>query len=497
MSFGGRGRGGRTNPSWTNSVPRPWNRSRGRGFAPRAGRGGSSRAYSRYPQSAPDIIKNPLGQLITIINNAELSLEAGSRTDALTINGCKYIASYNWMNTKTPTILIPGRPPRWTPLKVPQRLEEDKKDVVYYRDPNAARFPSHPTEPAVEALLKTDPEFHTSVIDIFACGSTLGNLLRFVRSLDKSFRFDVEVIGNTVFFVRKENTPTEEIEGIHGYGHSFPEAYTSWEKDVKGSETHQRLVQYEFGGFKCVVRFECDGYLPDSAENTSAKHPESKAALDADDIAKAFEAASVDHALPVAGDSLAIKESGSEVPQHSIFDLKTRSGRFKRQIDMGDVLPVLWLKQIPNFIIAYHDGEGLFENINVRDVQADIDSWEHNNQDALHRLVVLLRKITQLAKSSESGRIEVYSPGVDRLEIHKQYGSGSTTISSPLKAAWERNSSSLVESDNEDEDDDQNGVLLEQVYDRFSDTSYVSDDDNKDYTACSADSCGLCGKCSY
>ena len=50
----------------------------------------------------------------------------------------------------------------------------------------------------------------------------MGNLLRFVRSIDKPFRFSVEVVDSTVFFVRKENQPDELIDGVRGYGHTFP-----------------------------------------------------------------------------------------------------------------------------------------------------------------------------------------------------------------------------------------------------------------------------------
>jgi hypothetical protein len=137
-----------------------------------------------------------------------------------------------------------------------QRLLEDSGQ--YYRDPNAARYPEHPIAPVVQSVLEKQlkamiglsmfnahmhPNFPTADIDIVACGSTLGNLLRFARGQDKSFRFAVETISNTVFFIRKENDPREVIPDVRGYGHSFPEANTTWENDVKGSETHQRIIR--------------------------------------------------------------------------------------------------------------------------------------------------------------------------------------------------------------------------------------------------------------
>lgn len=105
------------------------------------------------------------------------------------------------------------------------------------------------------------PQFSLDDVDVFGCGSTLGNLLRFARKFKHSFKFEVDVVGKTVFFVRRENSPTEVLHDVKGYGHSFPEAYTTWDADVKNSESHQRLVQYSFGGLNMIVRSESDGYF--------------------------------------------------------------------------------------------------------------------------------------------------------------------------------------------------------------------------------------------
>jgi hypothetical protein len=45
-------------------------------------------------------------------------------------------------------------------------------------------------------------------------------------SKTKPFRFDVDLIGDTVFFVRRENSPTGVIKDVRGYGHTFPENIT-------------------------------------------------------------------------------------------------------------------------------------------------------------------------------------------------------------------------------------------------------------------------------
>jgi hypothetical protein len=134
-----------------------------------------------------------------------------------------------------------------------EALEQDKGD--FYRDPNAARFPTYPTEPAVRALLSVKSYVDLGVIDIMACARTLGNLLRSSRSIPSVFRFDAEMIGDTVFLIRKENSPTEFIKDVKGYGHTFLASYTKWDDGLEKSASHQRIITYDFGGLQCLVRF--------------------------------------------------------------------------------------------------------------------------------------------------------------------------------------------------------------------------------------------------
>jgi hypothetical protein len=393
-----------------------------------------------------------------------------------------------------------GKPPRWTPLHTPQRLKED--DGQYFRDPNAAKYPDFPMAPVVHAITVTDPEFDATTTDIFGCGSTLGNLLRFARGVDKAFRFNVEVIGETVFFLRKENDPKEVIKDIRGFGHTLPEAYTTWEHSVKGSETHQRIIRYEFGGLNCLVRFESDGYIdeaPAVRETASAQ-----AAGDQDDLLQSFQHAAISRPLSNTTnkpEKLKIKHDGSAVPHHSIFDLKTRSGKYKKDIDMTDIHPALWIKQIPNFIVAYHDGNGLFEDIRVQDVKNDVQTWARNNRDGIRRFATLLNEIVDVAKSNTNKLLEVYCPGVDRLEIRNQHGDGVHALPADLAERWEKTEAGVIstQDDGSDEDEyDHGGVDLDEGYARYGiGNDYDDSGSEPDYTACSAHDCGYCGKCTY
>lgn len=336
----------------------------------------------------------------------------------------------------------------------------------------------------------------TKDVNLAACGSTLGNLLRFVRGVDKPFRFNVEVIGDTVFFIRKENDPREVIKDVRGFGHTFPEAYTTWETDVKGSETHQRIVQYEFAGISCLVRFECDGYIGKDSMNTSSS--KKVYVHDDDSFVEALKDATISTSMGATSsskDTIVIKHGGSEVSQQSIFDLKTRSGKYNKEIDMSDIYPLLWIKQIPNFIVAYHDGAGLFHDIKVQDVRKDVRKWERDNTASINKLATLLKQILSIAKMNDRGLLEVVSQEAHVLEIRSQHGEGTYVLPQELREAWKNDRGGLLLVDDHEPDDSVHGA--EEGFNPNRGWKDDSDEEEPDYTACSAHSCGYCGRCTY
>ena len=71
-------------------------------------------------------------------------------------------------------------------------IEPDKGN--FFRDPSAARYPTYPMEPAVQAVLRQTPQFPTEKRDIFTCTSALVDLSRFVRGVEREFRFIMEMV---------------------------------------------------------------------------------------------------------------------------------------------------------------------------------------------------------------------------------------------------------------------------------------------------------------
>ena len=323
----------------------------------------------------------------------------------------------------------------WCPPVRETQLKQDSGD--YFRDLNAAKYPTYPSEPAVHAIYEMHPEFDPGQIDIVACGNTLGSLLKCAASVERTFRFDVHIIGKTAFFVRKELSPTALIPEVYGYGHTFPASHTQWDSDVKGSVSHQRIIKYVFGGLNCLVRFESDGYLKDRTPKTIASSPKSepKARVNPhlSSLLEATSSAKISGGSEIATGDLHVESKGRSIPQEAVFDLKTRS--FRKEIDMSEVLPRLWTIQTPNFIIGYHKS-GLFDNIQVQNVESELRQWEDKSSVVLSRLHALMQNIIEIA-SENSNKVAVFRQGSGPLQVHTMSDESWSALPPDLVAKWE------------------------------------------------------------
>lgn len=296
------------------------------------------------------------------------------------------------------------------------------------------------------ASLDSDPTI-PSEVDFVACGNTLVNFLRFIRGEDKSFRILAYKVGETVFLVRRENSPTELIPDVRGFGHTFPEANTTWEPEVKGSASHQRVVRYSFGGMELLVRFGVDGYMKEEnrpvLENASVENPPP---ADVDSLAASFFSSTIspNPASPSPDAGLRITSTAHPiVPQSSIFDLKTRSIYTRSKKDhLADLLPRLWVAQIPTSILAFHT-QGLFakQDIEIRDVREEVKEWEKEHSAKLAKLAALLSWIEEFVGSYEvDGKLEICYRGPDAggLEVRRQLADVGEVLSADVRKRWEQ-----------------------------------------------------------
>ncbi|QDS76970.1 hypothetical protein FKW77_005531 [Venturia effusa] len=397
---------------------------------------------SQYTSKISANLELPLGTVFSTISRSDLS-EFDFPIYQAKVTNVKDIASYSWVEGQESTIIVPGILPKWTSKNKTIWTNLDKGD--YFKDPNAARFPSYPLAPVVQAIFETDVDFQPSEIGLVACGSSIGNLLRFVQqdyniksyTVSKSFRFLVEVVGDTVFFVRREKSPTETIANMHGYWHGFIKEQTISIVDSAGAtESHQRIVGYQFAGMNMLVRFEADGHLPHPQEVSGISYGQEQAKTD--EAIKEDPTTNTQDLIPDTGLEVVAGKWG--VPLSALFDLKTRTIKYQHRNILEEQLPRLWIRQLPYFIVAYHEsGSGCFHPVNTKmsNVTEAIIEWEQRNENDLRKLVSLINKIVSAVKKMPDGRLEVRcGEDGDILELRSQTADVPPVLPTGLAARW-------------------------------------------------------------
>lgn len=313
----------------------------------------------------------------------------------------------------------------------------------------------------------------------------------------------MQKVHNTVFFIRRENSPTELIPGVRGYGHAFPEAYTTWEPAVKGSGSHQRVLHYSFGGLKLLVRSEVDGYLNStlvSNQRTKGGMPRAKleqampplltprannATLSMNELTGLLSDNNITPQTPTPSTKLQIITGGSVTDQRLVFDLKTRSIKTQDKDHLGEELPRLWAKQIQKFILAFHvRGSFKESDIHIRDVRDEVLKWERDNNRDLARLAALIHQIINMVSSEPDRKFELCYSTIGKLDVRKQLPDAGDVLSPEAREKWEHASQGQCFAGHNNEADDKEGFRWDE-------------DGGQDFTACSSDTCGYCGKCTY
>ncbi|KAI5925317.1 hypothetical protein F4810DRAFT_718268 [Camillea tinctor] len=335
------------------------------------------------------------------------------------ITEVKNLASYSWIEARTPTIAVPGIPPQWVPSKIPRQLPKDSGYV--YVAQNAARHPESPLEPLFRALYKTNPEFSISSIDVVSDRNNIRKLFSFVDPSSctyglESFTIEVEATKNTVILSRAEVVTREFIgpNDFRGYGHEFEKSHTTCK--IKDSTGHHRISSYRFSNLNFIIRYEVDAYVEGSSGKASGSRE-----LDPDVLSSALDSLSVSSssnvgkATRIPGSRMAIRSEGQVVPPDSILEIKTRAAR--KPLFLNDVAVQLWVSQTPKLVRAHHRA-GRFEEPEVEDVRSRIRSWECENQRALGKLAALIRKIISTVKGFDSRKgVIKYDSIRDTLKI--------------------------------------------------------------------------------
>jgi hypothetical protein len=276
--------------------------------------------------------------LVMQISRSDLSTLAPAPNASVTEP--KHLASYNWIEAKTPSIVVPGLPSVWRGDNASRQVKKDG-GLVYIAQ-NAARHPESPLEPLFRALYVENPLFDVSSVDIISDRNNLRKLLTFVDpSSDphgvKDFNMRMEFVNGTAILHREE-TKTREVIGLdefRGFGHEFEKAYTR--NQIPSSTGHYRIVSYCLGTLGLVIRHETDGYVDDGAPAQA-----SKPASVGDDLSGLLSSMSISQPTDVddnasTASNLTIQRGGQSVALESTLEIKTRVQH--KPLKIADVAP--------------------------------------------------------------------------------------------------------------------------------------------------------------
>lgn len=319
------------------------------------------------------------------------------------------IASYNWLNEKQPTILVPGMPAIWSPPSEVPALKPDSG--TRYVDQNADRMPFSPLEPLLRAVETHRPGFDLSELDIVCDRRSLRLLHGFMVGNPEAFQFGVEAIGNTTVFTRAESTSREAIapNTFAGYRASFEEAYTKIHPDAKGSTSHYRIVTYTLGGLKLLVRSGVDAYRPSAVGEHLSELLGSD--YNQEDCTRNIKQFSLNEGLSTStsftAGELLVMEGGHDVPQAAVLELSTHASA-KPSVIHRKVID-LYLSQTPCFVEGFFTSTGPRNNVSAQrarfglvredDVTEKTKKWEKQHQDELKSLVSILKQIVSGART--------------------------------------------------------------------------------------------------
>ena len=337
------------------------------------------------------------------------------------ITNVKYLSSYDWIEAKDPTIVVPGSPSDWTPPRFSRQLKKDSGFV--YSAQNAALHPDYPLEPLFRSVFHMDPSFDFNTVDIITDRNNIRKLLSYIKPTigshaPEGFTILIEVIGNTTIFCRDEEK-TEEFIGLNefrGYGFNFEKAYTS--SPIRDSIGHFRVISYDFCGLKFVVRHKSEAYIKPAGHRIPAREkvePESLSEMMGSLALSSSEDSSSTTSFP--GSKLKLREGGKAVPLESTIEIKTRSHR--KPLAFSDVAAQVWVSQTPKLVRALHD-RGRFQNVEVESIDSQIKDWESSHESDLKKLFRLVQLITSIVKVGGGKAKLVYDAERDDLQLQTE-----------------------------------------------------------------------------
>ncbi|KAG8905589.1 hypothetical protein FRB99_008587 [Tulasnella sp. 403] len=332
-------------------------------------------------------------------------------TEQVEIKNAEAVASYSWTSEKTPTIIVP----------VLGNVSADTG--LIYLDQNSARLGHDvsPLSPIFAAIADMNKEECLKDVDIISDRNNLRKLLKWVTgSADDGFRMDVDVVGNTCLLTRVDDFDSETIVGFRGFGRQYEKVSTKLPPGNEKSTGHYRVISFDFGGIKILLRCEvdaCTGVVGDDLHLLNTTRPKANVPPTPDNP---FSELTILHTQPT-----------FMVPQSSLIELKTRSA--KRPLEWDEVYAQLYFSQMPYLYVARHNN-GKFSDVrNLSITGSHLQACAKRAESGMAQLKAALLSILRAvrAQGAEARLSLVYRDG--QLVLYKRKEGAGRPVGADIK----------------------------------------------------------------
>ncbi|KAL2001159.1 hypothetical protein VTN02DRAFT_2142 [Thermoascus thermophilus] len=335
------------------------------------------------------------GSLIKTIESAQIPCSGHPITSSSPFD---LLCTYNWRDARTPSIYVPGAPPRWEPRNLPVAIPQDRGK--FFIDEDAYRASEYPFEPLFQALSVMNPNFNFQDVDLVTNRNSLRKLFDFAEGRTcQSFRIDLNLVNETLFLTRRERKARTVLRGTNrsnGFGHGFEQMFSKRSPPLEDSSGHYRVITYPLGPLKCVIRFEVDAYC-DSNDDLPPQGQASPASSD-ESVAPSPESLSLqERETRETPGSINVIRRGHVIPCAATAEIKSRS----KFLGPTGTMPQLWFGRTPHLLCGIHK-DGVIEQIKERNCAPQFQEWEVRHQTGLRKLVQLIEELRQTTTLAEN-----------------------------------------------------------------------------------------------
>jgi len=243
-------------------------------------------------------------------------------------------------------------------------------------------------------------KFDWPSVDFVTDRGRLRALLAWATGSSDYWRIDTQLAGSKTVLLSSHASATKEWgRRSNSYGFNYEEASTYSIPGLEKETGHHRIVAYNFGGLRMVVRFEVDACFPYDA--TSSTPPTNPPAIRKKGTKKS--------SLGSNSVGVKIRRAGSsEVPQTHLLELKTHSSM---ALKWPKTYPQLFLSQTPHVYHAFHQ-KGTFTEIKKFTLgQSELSGINERAQEGFKKLGKLLGCIKSLVLKYGTTRVSLVCVG--------------------------------------------------------------------------------------